>query len=275
MGDFLINDFWVYGNKIFRIVVIILGAHLTLRFFGALVESGASRLKIQEKRFRTVSGLIKSIIRYTIDFLAIVLILQELHIDTTSFIAGAGIIGLALGVGAQSLIKDFITGFFIILEDQYAIGDYIVCGDMAGIVEDMGFRVTKLRDSNGVLHIIPNGGIARISNYTRGAMQAAVTVPVGYDADLNKALELIKQACELTAQMPEVLDGPNSVGLIGFGAQAMEIRITAKTVPLEQTRVEANLRYQIKTLFDKHGIHMFNVTNTTGQGAKVSDGQKV
>ena len=266
------TDFWLYGSKLFRIIVIIITAHVALRFFSAVVDSGAGKLKVQEKRFRTVSGLLRSIIRYTIDFLAIVLILQEFHIDTTSFIAGAGIIGLALGVGAQSLIKDFITGFFIILEDQYAIGDYIVCGDMSGTVEDMGFRITKLRDANGILHVIPNGSIVRISNYTRGAMQTSVIVPVSYDADLDKVLPIIQEACDRTAELSEVLDGPYILGLVGFGTQAMKIKITAKTVPLEQLKVETKLRYELKTLFDQHGIYMYGKLNNNEQGAIKKDG---
>lgn len=275
MGELVWSDFWLYGNKLLRIAIIIICAHLVLRFFGMLVDSGVNRLSIQEKRFRTVSGLLKSILRYAIDFLAIIYILQELHVDTTSFIAGAGIIGLALGVGAQSLIKDFITGFFIIVEDQYVIGDYIVCGDMAGTVEDMGFRITKLRDGNGVLHIIPNGAILRISNFTRGMMQATVTVPISYQADITQVLTVLRQACAVTGQMPEVLDGPTLLGIVSFAVNAMEVRITAKTVPLEQTKVETHLRYQIKKLFDEHGIAMYPMQNTNEQGVKPIYGEKL
>ncbi|MDF2875913.1 MAG: ykuT, partial [Sporomusa sp.] len=179
-----------------------------------------------------------------------VMMLQEFKIDTTSIVAGAGIIGLAVGVGAQSLIKDFITGFFIILEDQYGVGDYVVIGDMTGTVEELGFRVTKLRDGNGILHIVPNGSILKVSNYTRGHMQAVVNVPVPYEADIGEIFTILEAACiSVGKSMPEVLAGPNVVGVVDLKLGEVVIRITAKTVPLEQVKVETTLRRLIKEKF--------------------------
>jgi small conductance mechanosensitive channel len=162
---------------------------------------------------------------------------------------------LAIGVGAQSLIKDFITGFFIILEDQYAIGDYIVSKEMSGTVEEMGFRVTKLRDANGVLHIIPNGDISRVSNYTRGYMQAVINVPVSYQADIDIVLRLLHEACEdIGLNVKEAIETPVVLGVVDFRPGEVIIRIVAKTVPLEQMKVETALRHKIKTLFDEANI---------------------
>lgn len=262
MIELTTSDFWLTaGNKALRIALIFLGAGLTLKVLNLIVSRmfipnfGPKAFSFDEKRARTFSHLLQSIVRYIIYFIAIVLVLQEFHIDTTSLIAGAGIIGLALGVGAQSLIKDFVTGFFVVLEDQYSVGDYIVTGDMAGIVEEIGFRVTKLRDANGVLHIIPHGAILRISNYTRGHMVASVTVPVPYNADVDKVLALLEQACiEIGKTMPEVLEGPTVVGIIDLRPGNLMIKLSAKTVPLEQLKVETALRYKIKLLFDAAGI---------------------
>lgn len=262
MTDFLTPDFWLMaGNKALRIVLIIAGAVFTLRFLGLVVgrffapNFEAKSFYMEEKRARTLSRLFQSIIRYIIYFIAIVMVLQEFHIDTTSIIAGAGIVGLALGVGAQSLIKDFITGFFIILEDQYAVGDYIVSGDMSGTVEEIGFRVTKLRDGNGVLHIIPHGAISRISNHTRGHMQATVNVPIAYEADVDNTLKVLDEACVTVGKnMPEVLEGPNVLGIVDFRPGELVVRLTAKTVPLEQIKVETALRRTIKQLFDANGV---------------------
>lgn len=262
MIDVTSPDFWLAaGNRAVRVALIIIGAGLTLKFLSLIVSRlfipnfSSTTFSFDEKRARTLSHLLQSITRYIIYFIAIVLILQEFKIDTTSLIAGAGVIGLALGVGAQSLIKDFITGFFVVLEDQFAVGDYIVSGDMAGIVEEIGFRVTKLRDANGVLHIIPHGAITRISNYTRGHMVAAVNVPVAYQADLDKVLALLDEACITVGKnMPEVLEGPTVIGVIDFRPGEMIARISAKTVPLEQVKVEAALRYKIKLLFDAADI---------------------
>ncbi|NLP40624.1 MAG: mechanosensitive ion channel family protein [Veillonellaceae bacterium] len=262
MYEYTTPDFWIIsGNKAIRIILIILVASIFLKVLNLIVSRvffpnfSHTAFRFDEKRARTFSQLFQSIARYIIYFFAIILILQEFHIDTTSLIAGAGIIGLAVGIGAQSLIRDFVTGFFVILEDQYAVGDYVVIGDMAGIVEEIGFRVTKLRDGNGVLHIIPHGAITRISNHTRGHMVATVNVSVSYQADIDKVLALLNNACsEIEQAMPEVLEGPKVVGVVDLRPGEVIIRITAKTVPLQQTKVETALRYKIKLLFDDAAI---------------------
>ena len=257
MEQLLTPDFWLgTAVRIFRVMTILIGGFIMLRFTNMLIEQffipkpGTKTLYLEEKRARTLSSLLHSIIRYTIYFIVGVMVLQEFKVDTTSIVAGAGIIGLALGVGAQSLIKDFITGFFIILEDQYGVGDYIVLGDMAGTVEELGFRVTKLRDGNGILHIIPNGSVVKVSNHTRGHMQAVVNVPVPYEADIGQVFTLLDEACiSIGRTMPEVLDGPKVLGVVDLRLGEVIIRITAKTVPLEQVKVETALRRLIKEKF--------------------------
>lgn len=258
----LTPDFWWgIAVKLVRLVAILIGGSILLRLTRIVVEQlfipkpGTKTLYLEEKRARTLTSLLQSIIRYTIYFIVIVMLLQEFKIDTTSIIAGAGIIGLALGVGAQSLIKDFITGFFIILEDQYGVGDYVAIGDMAGTVEELGFRVTKLRDGNGILHIIPNGSVIRVSNHTRGHMQASVTVPVAYQANLGEVLAILDEVCVVVGEsIPEVLDGPRVVGVVDLKAGEVLIKLTAKTVPLKQVKVETALRRLIKERFDQVGI---------------------
>lgn len=270
MPMLLTPDFLLFaGNKIIRILGILLGTMLTLRALSMIVDRvfipniGGKAFQFDEKRARTLGGLLQSIVRYIIYFVAVVMILQEFKIDTTSIVAGAGIVGLALGVGAQSLIRDFITGFFIILENQFAIGDYIVSGDMAGTVEDIGIRVTKLRDGNGVLHIIPHGAISRVSNYTRGHMQAVVNVPVSYEADIGKVLGILNQACaEIAMELVEILEGPQVLGVVDLRSQELVVRIVAKTVPLEQGKVENALRHKIKVLFDGAQIPPPNIQVT-------------
>lgn len=262
MPTLLTPEFLLFtGNRIIRIMGILLGAMLTLKLFTMIVNQVfipnivGKAFKFDEKRARTLGGLVQSIVRYMIYFITIVMILQEFKIDTTSLVAGAGIVGLALGVGAQSLIKDFITGFFILLENQFAVGDYIVSGDMSGTVEDIGLRVTKLRDGNGVLHIIPHGAIIRVSNYTRGHMQATVNVPIAYGEDIGTVLSLLEEACSLVGKnMVQVLEGPKVVGVVDWRSQELIVRLVAKTVPLEQVAVETALRHQIKLLFDKANI---------------------
>lgn len=257
MEQLLTQDFWLgMAVRLIRLSAIFIGGLIVLKFTNLLIEQffspkpGVKTLYLDEKRARTLSSLLHSIIRYTIYFIVGIMILQEFRIDTTSIVAGAGIVGLALGVGAQSLIKDFITGFFIILEDQYGVGDYVVIGDMTGTVEELGFRVTKLRDGNGILHIIPNGSILRVSNYTRGHMQAVVNVPVPYEADIGQVFTILDEVCvTIGKSMPEVLAGPNIVGVVDLKLGEVVIRLSAKTVPLEQVKVETALRRLIKERF--------------------------
>jgi len=247
------------GHTALRLAAILIGAWLVGRFGGLLIERlflppAVGKKLLEEKRARTLSALLKSILRYTIYFIAAVLILNEFHVDTTSIIASAGIIGLAVGVGAQGLVKDFITGFFIIFENQYTVGDYIVSGDMAGTVEELTFRVTKLRDGNGVLHIIPNSAITRVSNYTRGHMQAVINIPVAYDADIGRVLTLLEEVADDIARLPEVLERPTVVGVVDLRPGEAVVRIVAKTVPLEQMKVEAACRRKIIALFEEAHI---------------------
>ncbi len=247
------------GYKGLRIVAIVLVAALACRLGGLVIDrvfhppAGVKKL-LEEKRARTLSALLKTILRYTLYFLGTVLVLQEFNINTTSIIAGAGIVGLAVGVGAQSLVKDFITGFFIIFEDQYAVGDYIVSDAMAGTVEELTFRVTKLRDASGILHIIPNSAITRVSNYTRGHMQAVINIPVAYEADIDKVTALLEEAAREIARMPEVQEGPKVIGVVDLRPGEIIIRVVAKTVPLEQVKVEAAYRRKVRILFEQAKI---------------------
>ena len=248
-------------SSFIRILTILLIAGIFLKFSKVIVDkyflsqTGNKTLYLEAKRARTLTILLYSVIKYTIYFVVLVMILQQFKIDTTSIIAGAGVVGLAVGVGAQSLIKDFITGFFIILEDQYSVGDYIASGDMQGTVQEIGFRVTKLRDTNGVLHIIPNGLISRVTNYSRGHMLAVVNVPVAYTVNLSQVTDLLEQACiKVGKALPEVLDGPKVLGVSELKNEVFVVKIIANTVPLEQAKVEAMLRKTIKEMFEKENI---------------------
>lgn len=261
MNDYFTSAYWLFAaNKLLRIAGILIGSMVVLRFFGPVIDrffviqTGNKKYHMEEKRARTLSALLKSIIRYSVYFMVTVMVLQEFSIDTTSIIAGAGIVGLAIGVGAQSLVKDIITGFFIILEDQYAVGDYIATADMTGFVEEIGFRVTTLRDINGVRHIIPNGAIAKVSNYTRGYMQAVINLPVAYTADLDKVLGILEEICESMKDLPVLLEKPKVLGAVDFRTADILVKIVAKTAPLEQLGVETALRRRIKERFDEEEI---------------------
>ena len=253
MEQYLTPDFWLqFANRMLMMVVILVGGGIAFRIFRVLIRRfffgrAAGRLVFEEKRAQTLSGLLESICRYALYFVATVMILQEFHIDTTSVLASAGVIGLAIGVGAQSIVKDFVTGFFIIMEDQYSTGDYIICGTVEGTVEEIGFRITKLRDVSGILHVLPNGGINRISNFNRGSIQSAINLPVSYHADVKTMIAILQESCDRFKQEhPELVDGPALLGIVEFQAGYMMLRILMKCVPMTQGKLETALRYRIR-----------------------------
>jgi len=141
---------------------------------------------------------------------------------------------------------------------------------MAGTVEDIGFRVTSLRDANGILHIIPNGTIVKVSVYTRGNMQAVINIPVSYEADTAKVLAVLEEVCAETSTMPEIVEGPKVSGIVDMKPTELWARIVAKTVPLEQVKVETTIRRKVKERFDAEGILPPPAALAkTGQGGKL------
>lgn len=244
-----------------KIAVIAVVSIVILRLSGTVVDrlflrgQDAKKYFFEEKRAKTLSALLKSVLRYLVYFIAGIMILKEFNIDTTSILAGAGIVGLAVGFGAQSLVRDIITGFFIIFEDQFSVGDYVTAAELSGTVEEIGLRVIKLRDFNGVLHIIPNGSTSKVTNFTRGTMLAAVNIPIAYEADKEKAWQAVEEAmAEVRQEMDEIIDGPRILGFVDFNQYSTVLRVIAKVVPLEQAKVETALRQRIIRKFAAENI---------------------
>ncbi|MGE5559930.1 MAG: mechanosensitive ion channel family protein [Chloroflexota bacterium] len=234
-------------------VAITLGRRLIIRTI-----SSAANLRRDERRARTLAALLQSILRYAVDFLAVIAVFQAFDIPTASFLAGAGIVGLALGFGAQNLVRDMITGFFLIYEDQFAVGDYVTIGELSGTVEEMGLRVTKLRDFSGDMHIIPNGSIDRTTNHSRGAMRAMVDVGIAYEEDLDRALAVLADLCRDVANDHRdiLVEGPSVLGVTDLGPSEVRIRITAMTKPMQQWTVERALRKRITQGLAAAGIEI-------------------
>ncbi|TYP57427.1 mechanosensitive ion channel family protein [Thermosediminibacter litoriperuensis] len=233
--------------------VIRVGAGVIDRLFAVKFK----KISVDESRMRTLAGLLKSILRYTVYFIAIVVLLETFGVKTTSIITAAGIGGLAIGFGAQSLVKDVISGFFIIFEDYFQIGDYIEAAGVSGIVEEMGLRTTKLRDFGGQLHIIPNGEITRVTNHSRGNLRAMVNVRVAYEEDLDRVLKVLEEvAGEIRRKRKDIVEGPTVLGVSDLGPTEAVITIWAKTLPMQQWSVERELRKAIKERFDREGIEI-------------------
>lgn len=213
------------------------------------------KLKNQDEnnaRFNTLSSLLKSIAGYVLFFVALVMILGEFGVNTSAIIASAGIIGLAIGFGAQGLVSDIVTGFFILTENQVNVGEYVTIGGYSGVVEETGLRLMKVRGVSGDLHFIPNREISSLTNHSRGNMQALVDIRIAYDSDVNQAIQILKKRCdELREQLPQLVEGPNVLGVQDLGSSDVVIRILARTENGEQWAVERELRKELKLALEQ------------------------
>lgn len=259
------KDLEIYLNifgKILSIFAVFIAIKILSRILNAVINKAVERRKngkipVDERKLNTLSAVLKNVIRYTIYFIGIMIILDILGVNTNSIIATAGIGGLAISFGAQSLVKDIITGFFILFEDQFSVGDYIQIGDFEGIVVEMGIRVTKIRDFSGELHIIPNGNISIVTNKSRGHMSSYVDVRIPYEEDVDRAIRIIEEACEKVKENNDtILEGPSVLGITDLGDSGINIKIIAKTEPMNQWALERQLRKEIKKAFDAENIQI-------------------
>lgn len=206
---------------------------------GYLERSEKSRIQMNPRRLVTVGELLKNITRITSNFIMIMLILGELGFQLAPLLAGAGVLGLAIGFGAQSLVKDVITGFFIILEDQFAVGDVIQTGSLKGTVEIIGLRSTRLVSWTGEVHIIPNGMITNVTNYSIGTALAVVDVPFSNAKNLEDSLNLLKRAMQnFHNSNDDVEQVPNVLGIQSLSSSEYVIRIAVECSPDNRTKVE-------------------------------------
>jgi small conductance mechanosensitive channel len=252
-----------------RLGLIAIGTYALIRLSYALTDKFASALarnqlltpeanRRLQLRISTISGVSKGIITLTVFAVAILVALSTLGLDIGPVLAGAGIIGVGLSLASQSLIKDALNGFFIILEDQYAVGDVINVGDVGGLVENINLRITQLRDAEGRLITIPNSEIKIVANLSSNWSRADLAIPVAYYADVDKALELIGQVAERMSQdqpwKEKIVDKPEVLGVDDFGSRGVIIRVWIKTQPLKQWEVARQFRRRLKVALDEAGI---------------------
>ncbi len=208
----------------------------------------------RRQRAETVGSLLRSVASLVIGVLALMLVLAEIGFQLGPFIAGAGIIGVALGFGAQNLVKDFLSGIFMLLEDQYGVGDVVDLGEASGTVEGVGLRVTRLRDGNGTVWYVRNGEVLRVGNRTQGFAQVVIDLPVPYDADLTAVGGSMKGAAdELVGEeswADSVLEEPQLLGVEHIGETGVVLRLTVKVRPADQWRVARELRRRIAERLD-------------------------
>lgn len=274
MFDFLNFDFatWIenydweglvvkFGTLTLKVIAIII-AYMIVKKIGRKIldrtfNKVLNRQEISEGRALTLHRLAENIFSYALVFIVAATLFSVFGIPVASLIAGAGIVGLAVGFGAQGLVSDVVTGFFLLLEKQIDVNDYVTVGNFDGIVEAVGLRTTQIRGFNGTLHYIPNREILSLSNHSRGNMQALVDIRVSYNDDIDLAIEVMQKACDQVAKNnPNIVEAPKVLGVQAFGTSEVVIRVIAKTVNMEQWAVERQLRKSIKEAFDENGIEI-------------------
>lgn len=216
-----------------------------------------SPLNHSERRQRTIAKLLQSVISYVVYFSAIIAILSSLNIKVAGLLAGAGIVGLAIGFGAQSLVKDVITGFFIIFEDQFGVGDYIKINVAEGTVVEIGLRTTKIKGATGEQFIIPNGSIGEVVNYSVNNSKIFIDLQMTTDADFERAEQLIKNYLSKLPEVHQELVGiPVFLGVQNVKGAEVTIRIAAETLPQQQYGVARTIRRDVTKLFEENNIPM-------------------
>jgi len=212
----------------------------------------------RKKRLQTLDGLVGAIVKVCVWVVVVVMLINELGINTGPLIASAGIIGIVVGFGAQTLIRDFTSGLFIIAENQYRVGDTIEINNITGVVEEITIRTTVLRDINGFLHHIPNGSIEVTTNMTMDYAKLHENITVETDTDIEQLEHVINHVGEQLAAKPEmhkiIVEPPKFVRVTGFNNEGLAVKIIGKTTPGDQWKVQGEFYKQLKKAFEKHGI---------------------
>lgn len=265
--DFFTDEkLWIaLGLGTLKIIAIICISMLVVRVakkmirksFELRLNAPGSMSQQTERRYRTILRLIQSVISYVVYFSAILAVLSVMNVKIAGLLAGAGIVGLAVGFGAQSLVKDVITGFFIIFEDQFGVGDYIKISAVEGTVLEIGLRTTKIRGAGGEINIIPNGSILEVVNYSINNSVAVVDVSIAYSSNIEKAEKLIEDyLVDLPSKHEEIVTPPTLLGVQNVVGAEVTLRISVETLPMQQFAISRMIRRDVKDLFDKHGIEI-------------------
>jgi small-conductance mechanosensitive channel len=198
------------GVQAAKVIGILIGAKLLVSISKLLIKQVFDQHGASRRRAQTLETLLLSVVTYLVFFVACLMILQVFNVNTSAILASAGILGLAIGFGAQNLVKDIISGFFILFEDQFSVGDYVQIDTVTGTVEEIGLRTCKIRQWTGELNVIPNGEISRVKNYTRGPMLAKITIGITYEADIDHAISVLQEVSEKAyREIDDIIDVPS------------------------------------------------------------------
>ncbi len=258
---------WVARTAL-RIGVILLLAITASRLVTSIIaraereiSSGPGPVDVErQKRARTIGRSFSRFLGSIIWMAALLMVLRAVDVDITPVLTGAGILGLAVGFGAQTLVKDVISGFFLILEDQVRVGDVATVNGVGGSVEQINLRTIVLRDMEGTVHVIPNGQITTLANRSKDFGYYVIDLSAGFNDDVDAMIDLVREAgaslMDDPSFKPLILEPLEVIGIDSFSGSSLSLRFRIKTLPLSQWNVGRELRRRIKDAFDRHGLRM-------------------
>jgi small conductance mechanosensitive channel len=269
MPDFVRDQDWSgFAGRSAKIALVLVLAMVFLRLgtrlAGRSIRSLGSRSPLREtsprseQRAETLAGVAISMVRIVVWSVAVLLVLDEFGLNLGPLLAGASIVGVAVGFGAQSLVKDFFSGFFILVEDQYAVGDVITIADQTGTVEEINLRVTRIRATDGTVWFVPNGEIRKVGNSAKEWSRSLVDVIVPNKADLAVATAAIAEEAAALARDPAwvdaILEAPEVLGVESLGAENVTLRVSTKTTPAHRAALAREMRSRISTRLQRDGV---------------------
>jgi small-conductance mechanosensitive channel len=267
--DWTIVTSWLsnHGWRILLIIIIALAIYFALRHFIPVVVgrtlTSAMRKKPKsaiKKRTDTLSNVFIDTGAVLIVIITVFMVLSELEINIAPALAGLGVAGIAVGFGAQHLVKDIFNGMLILLENQYGVGDVVKIAGITGSVEEVNLRRTVLRDLDGIVHTVPNGDISVASNYTKERSRINMNISVGYGEDLARVFNVINRVGNELANDPDwaprILQAPQVLRVDSFGDSGIDIKILGETKPMEQWAIMGELRFRLKKVFDEESIEI-------------------
>ena len=249
-----------------RVLLILALAAIALRFIPRLISR--VRKAVQERqdsaedsrRIHTLSRVIRYVFTVLVTVVTGILLLGEFGVSVAPILGAAGVVGIALGFGAQSLVKDYFTGFFLLLENQIRVGDIVEVGGKSGVVEELTLRYLRLRDYSGNVHYVPNGNISVVTNMSLGYANAVIDAGVAYGEDVDRVIGVMRQVGEElrrdAAFSAKILDALDVAGVERWGDSSVVIRCRFKVVPLEQWNVRREYLRRLKAAFDREGIEI-------------------
>jgi len=254
----------LWWGKFITVIIILVVVKIALSVINKLIEKSLTPLKKSKNykkrisRANTLIPLLQSVSKYVIYFISGVMVLRELGVDTTAIIASAGVVGLAIGFGAQSLVKDVLSGAFLLFEGIISVGDSVTVGEHSGTVEVVGLRNIHLRKFSGELRVIPYGEVTSFGNFNKGYMRAIVEVGIAYEQDVERGMKALEEIANKWAEENKdiVLEPPIVQGVLSLGSSDVTLRIAIKVKPMTHWGAERELKRRIKDTFDKKGIEI-------------------